>query len=66
MDQTQVFLNSRQVRERYGNASEMFIWRRQTEPNSTFPKPLIISSRKFWRLADLLAWEHSLETEDAA
>ncbi len=65
MDQTQVFLNSRQVRERYGQASEMWIWRRQTEPNSTFPTPIIISARKFWKLADLIAWERSLEEHAA-
>jgi hypothetical protein len=54
------FLTSRQVRERYGNVSAMWIWRRLNEPDSNFPKPTVIASRRFWRECDLIAWERSL------
>jgi predicted DNA-binding transcriptional regulator AlpA len=39
MAQSEVFLSSRQVRKRYGNASDMWLWRRENEEGSTFPKP---------------------------
>jgi hypothetical protein len=44
------YLNSRQVRERYGHASDMWLWRRLNEDGGKFPKPLIIRRRRFWRL----------------
>jgi predicted DNA-binding transcriptional regulator AlpA len=61
MDQSEVFLTSRQVRERYGNASDMWLWRRENEPGSTFPKPIRINKRRFWRECDLVDWERSLD-----
>jgi hypothetical protein len=65
MDQSEVFLTSRQVRERYGNVSAMWIWRRLNEPDSNFPKPTVIASRRFWRECELIAWERSLGREAA-
>ena len=61
MDQSEIFLASRQVRERYGNASDMWLWRRERDKSSGFPAPIRINGRRFWRLSDLVAWEHSLE-----
>ncbi len=55
-----VFLNSKQVRHRYGNVSAMWIFRRERDPNSGFPRPIVINRRKFWRLRDLAAWERRL------
>ena len=52
---TDTFLNSRQVRERYGHASEMWLWRR--ERDGDFPRPLRIRGRRFWRLSELIAYE---------
>jgi hypothetical protein len=57
------FLNSRQVRERYGHASDMWLWRRLNE-DAGFPKPLIIRRRRFWRLNELVAYEKSLVGDD--
>ena len=56
----ETFLASRQVRERYGNASEMWLYRREHD-DSGFPKPIRINGRRFWRLSDLLAYERSLQ-----
>ena len=50
------FLNSRQVRRRYGDSSEMWLWRRLND-QSGFPRPIDISGRRFWNLHDLIAWE---------
>jgi hypothetical protein len=51
------FLNSRQVRRRYGDSSDMWLWRRLND-QSGFPLPINISGRRFWKLDDLVAWEH--------
>jgi predicted DNA-binding transcriptional regulator AlpA len=51
-------LTARQVRERYGNASDMWLWRRLHD-KSGFPQPLRIGRRRFWLLAALEAWERS-------
>lgn len=55
--ETDRFLNSRQVRRRYGDSSDMWIWRRLND-QSGFPLPMNISGRRFWKLSDLVAWEH--------
>jgi predicted DNA-binding transcriptional regulator AlpA len=57
----EVFLTARRVRCRYGNASNMWLWRRERDERSGFPKPIRINGRRFWRLNDLVAWERSLE-----
>jgi hypothetical protein len=54
------FLNSRQVRERYGRTSDMWLWRRIHGEGSAFPKPIVIARRRYWRLNELIAYERSL------
>jgi predicted DNA-binding transcriptional regulator AlpA len=55
------YLSTRQVRTRYGNVSDMWVWRRLRD--SAFPKPTFIAGRRFWRLSDLEAWEAKLDTK---
>lgn len=51
------------IKQRYSK-SDSAIHRWQNDPKSNFPKPaLVIAKRKYWRLADLEAWEASLPTE---
>jgi hypothetical protein len=59
------FLNSRQVRERYADASDMWLWRRLND-DSGFPKPLDVCGRRFWRLSELIGWERSRAAGEAA
>jgi hypothetical protein len=54
-----IFLNSRQVKERYANASDMWIFRRLHD-DSGFPEPIYVRGRRFWRLADLIKWERGV------
>ncbi|ESW69072.1 DNA-binding protein [Mesorhizobium sp. C277A] len=42
------YRTSREVRARYGDASEMSLWRWLRDPKLDFPKPLIIQRRRFW------------------
>jgi predicted DNA-binding transcriptional regulator AlpA len=65
MEQSEIFLASRQVRERYGNASDMWLYRREHDEATSFPKPIRICGRRFWRLSDLVKWESSLGGADA-
>ena len=50
------YLDAQQVRLRYGGRSEMWLWR-MSEKEPTFPKPIKVGARNFWRLAELSAWE---------
>lgn len=52
------FLTAKQTRLRYGDVSDMWLWRRLHD-DSGFPQPTIINKRRFWRVSDLLAWERS-------
>lgn len=48
------FLPSRDVRARYGVSDmALFRWMRDSE----FPQPARFNKRRYWREADLIAWE---------
>jgi len=53
--QSELYLKAGQVRERYGNASDMWIARRLKD--AAFPKPVYFGALRFWRESDLIAWE---------
>jgi predicted DNA-binding transcriptional regulator AlpA len=57
-----LFLSARDTKRRYGNVSDMWLYRREHDETSNFPKPIRISGRRFWRLSDLVEWENSLKT----
>jgi predicted DNA-binding transcriptional regulator AlpA len=58
MDNDETLLRMGDLRKRYGNCSAMWVERRlATDPN--FPRPIHIARRRFWRRADLVAWERS-------
>lgn len=51
-----IYLKTRQVQQRYGNCSHMFIERRlQNDP--TFRRPLYFGRMRFWKLSELERWE---------
>jgi predicted DNA-binding transcriptional regulator AlpA len=52
------YLSAKQVRARYADASDMWLWRRLND-DSDFPKPLEICGRRFWKLSGLIAWERT-------
>ena len=53
----ETFLTTAKVRERYG-VSAMWIVRRLTD-KSGFPRPTYLGRLRFWKLADLEAWERA-------
>ncbi len=52
------YLPARAVWERYGVTS-MSLSRWVNDPLSDFPQPLYIGRFRYWKLADLVAWERS-------
>ncbi|WP_210245946.1 DNA-binding protein [Methylobacterium sp. WL19] len=44
------------TRMRYG-VSDMTLWRWENDPALGFPKPIRINGRRYWRIADLQAFE---------
>ena len=46
---------ARAVRTLCGDVSDMWLWRRLNDDPS-FPRPIYIGRRRFWREADVLAW----------
>jgi hypothetical protein len=59
------FVNSRQLKQRYGNVSDMWLFQRLHD-DSGFPQPLYIRGRRFWRLAELIKWERGQARAEAA
>lgn len=44
------------VRETFGNVSDMTLWRWLASPDLGFPRPVVISRRRYWREAEVAAW----------
>jgi predicted DNA-binding transcriptional regulator AlpA len=57
-DSDDYFLTAMQVRQRYGNASDMWLWRRLRD-DSEFPRPIEIRKRRYWKLSELIMWERA-------
>ena len=49
------------VRDLCGGVSDMSIWRWLNDPDMSFPKPIYIQKRRYWRAAELGAWIEAQE-----
>ena len=63
--QQTAYLPAGQVRSRYG-VSDMTLWRWLRNEQLNFPRPVTINKRRFWKLADLEAWEAARAAESNA
>jgi len=52
------YIAIRQLRDRYGGVSHMWIKRRMAA-DPGFPRPFYFGTRRFWSLAELEAWERA-------
>ena len=59
MGQQSLYVNARQVRNRYGGVSHMWIERRIAD-DPTFPKPVYLGARRYWHIEALEAWERAV------
>lgn len=55
-DADREYLTGAELRRRYG-VTEMTIWRWLHDERMNFPRPLVIARRRYFRLADIVAWE---------
>lgn len=60
------YLTSKQVRARYGDITDMTIWRWCRDPAMGFPQPIRINRIKFWDEADLDAFDARVSGKVAA
>lgn len=54
-----LFLSAKSVRDRYDSVSDMTLFRWLRDPRMAFPAPIYFGRRRYWKLADLVAWERS-------
>lgn len=51
------------VREMCGGVSDMTLWRWLANEPLSFPKPIYIGNRRYWREAEVIEW---LDSQEAA
>ncbi len=54
------FLPARKVLDRYG-ISDMTLWRWLRDENMGFPQPTYLGRYRYWRIAEIEAWEAEQE-----
>lgn len=59
-------LTAAHVCTRFGGISDMTLWRWLKDEQLSFPRPLVINRRRYWRLADIEAWERAQAASKAA
>jgi predicted DNA-binding transcriptional regulator AlpA len=50
-------ITPKQLRQRFGNISEMTLWRWLRDESLGLPKPLVINRRKYFDLSEIETWE---------
>ena len=58
----EVFLPAPVLCKRHG-ISQMSLWRRLHDERLNFPRPIIVSGRRYFRLSEVVAWESGLVRE---
>ena len=53
------------VRQRFG-ISQMALHRWLKDERVNFPRPIVISGRRYWKRTDILAWEQRCSTNETA
>lgn len=64
-DESAAFITGPQVCRRYGGRSDMWL-KRIMESDPEFPRPMIINRLRYFRVADLVAWERKRAADRAA
>ena len=60
------YIIRRKLRARFGDISEMTLWRWEHDEKLAFPKALTINGRKYYDLAEIEAWERRRATAGEA
>jgi predicted DNA-binding transcriptional regulator AlpA len=59
------YILRRALRVRFGNISEMTLWRWERDAKLGLPKPISINGRKYYDISEVEAWEHARRTQTA-
>lgn len=59
MDSGKQYIVRRKLRSRFGDISEMTLWRWEHDKRLAFPRAVTINGRKYYDLAEIEAWERS-------
>jgi len=49
-------ISAHDVRHICGGVSDMTLWRWLHDESLSFPRPIYIGKRRYWREADVIAW----------
>jgi predicted DNA-binding transcriptional regulator AlpA len=60
----EIFLPAPALCKRHG-ISQMSLWRRLRDERLNFPRPIVVSGRRSFRLSEVVAWENRLAGEAA-
>lgn len=60
------YLTASNVRKRYGDISDMTLWRWLNDPKLHFPRPIVINRRRLFPRAELETWERARARRDQA
>lgn len=53
------YIVRRNLRARFGNISEMTLWRWEHDKRLAFPRAIAINGRKYYDLAEIEEWERT-------
>jgi len=53
------YIVRRKLRTRFGDISEMTLWRWEHDTRLAFPRAVTINGRKYYDLAEIEAWERA-------
>jgi hypothetical protein len=56
ISEDETLVSAGQLRAMLGGRSDMWLWRRQKDPNAEFPEPTVIANRRYWKLGEIRAW----------
>lgn len=59
MEQPDELIQAAEVRRIFGGVSDMSLWRWLDNPDLNFPRPIVISRRRFWRKTEIAEWQKS-------
>lgn len=49
-------MGSKELRKKFGNISDMSLWRWLQDEDLGFPQPLYIARRRYWKIAEVEAF----------
>jgi len=50
------YVTGKQLRDRFGGRSDMWLWRLLNDPEADFPKPVVIRRHRYWALSEVQRW----------